>query len=121
MRYSVFIFTNKTVNNALDSYKLFINVTIVRTHQHRAGAPKNGADQAIGCSRGGPSTTIHACINALGNPTRLILTPGQMADVTKGAALIEVISTDAVIADRDYDCDQFVKTIQAPSAQAIIP
>ena len=59
---------------------------------------KNGADQAIDRSRGGLSTKIHACVDALGKPIRLILTPGQLADVTQGATLIETILTDPVIA-----------------------
>ena len=53
------------------------------------GHQKNGRDQAIGRSRGGLTTKIHACVDALGNPLRLILTGGQVADVTQGAALID--------------------------------
>ena len=34
------------------------------------------------------TTKIHACVDALGNPLRLILTGGQVADVTQGAALV---------------------------------
>ncbi len=40
---------------------------------------KNSANQPIGRSGGGLSTTVHACVDALGNPIRLILTPGQVA------------------------------------------
>ena len=36
---------------------------------------KNGTDQAIGQSGGGLSTKIHACVDALGNQIRFILTP----------------------------------------------
>lgn len=34
--------------------------------------PNNGSHQAIGRSRGGLTTNIHACFEALGNPLRLI-------------------------------------------------
>ena len=74
-------------------------------------SPKNSANQAIGCSWGGLSTKIHACIDALCKQICLILTPGQLADVTQGAALIETILTDAVIVDKGYDCDQVIKAI----------
>jgi hypothetical protein len=37
---------------------------------------KTGA-QAIGRSRGGLTTKIHALVDALGNPVELMLTPGQ--------------------------------------------
>ena len=83
--------------------------------------PKNGGDQAIGRSRGGLTTKIHASVDALGNPWRLILTGGQEADVTQGAALVSAIPTGAVIADKGYDSDALIETIEASGAQAIIP
>ena len=48
-----------------DNEYMMIDATIVRAHQHSAGARK----QAIGRSRGGPSTKIHALADALGNRT----------------------------------------------------
>ena len=83
--------------------------------------PKNGSDQAIGRSRGGLTTKVHACVDALGNPIRLILTAGQVADITQGVALVEDIPTEAVIADKGYDSDALVQAIEATGAQAIIP
>jgi transposase len=67
------------------------------------------------------TTKIHACVDALGNPLRLILTGGEVADITQGAALVEGIDTEAVVADKGYDCDKLVETIQETGAQAIIP
>jgi transposase len=60
-------------------------------------------------------------VDALGNPIRLILTAGQVADVTQAADLVEGIPTDAVIADKGYDSDALVATINAAGAEAIIP
>ena len=57
----------------------------------------------------------------MGNPLRLILTGGQVADVTQGAALIAGIPTTAVSADKGYDSDELVKTIEATDAIANIP
>ncbi len=67
------------------------------------------------------TTKVHACVDALGNPIRLILTAGQVADVTQGAALVEAIPTSAVIADKGYDSDALVDIIEASGAEAIIP
>ena len=53
--------------------------TIVRAHQHSAGKK----EQAIGRNKGGLSTKIHACIDALGNPTGFYLTAGQAHDLLK--------------------------------------
>ena len=55
-----------------DNEYAMIDSTIVRAHQHSAGAQKkNGEDQdqAIGRSKDGLSTKIHATCDALGNPT----------------------------------------------------
>lgn len=47
-----------------------IDSSIVRAHQHSAGAAGSSADmEDIGRSRGGLSTKIHALVDALGNPT----------------------------------------------------
>jgi transposase len=59
------------------------------------------------------TTKIHACVDALGNPVRLILTAGNAADITQGPALIESFSADAVVADKGYDSDTFVDLIVA--------
>ncbi|MFN0296772.1 hypothetical protein ACKVE0_04395 [Acinetobacter albensis] len=40
-------------------------------------------EQAIGRNKGGLSTKIHACIDALGNPTGFYLTAGQAHDLLK--------------------------------------
>ena len=55
-----------------DNEYAMLDSTIVRAHQHSAGK-KN---QAIGRSKGGLSTKIHARTDALGNPTGLYLTDG---------------------------------------------
>jgi hypothetical protein len=47
-----------------------IDATIVRANLHSAGALNSTAEQeAIGRSKGGLSTKIHAVVDALGNPT----------------------------------------------------
>ncbi|GFZ92528.1 hypothetical protein CYANOKiyG1_03200 [Okeania sp. KiyG1] len=47
-----------------------IDATIVRAHQHSAGAKDSSAEQEdIGLSIGGLSTKIHSVVDALGNPT----------------------------------------------------
>jgi transposase len=78
-------------------------------------------DQALGRSRGGFGTKVHIAVDALGNPVRLILTGGQVADVTQGEALIADIEVEHVIADKGYDSKKLVETIEASGAEAVIP
>ena len=66
-----------------DNEHVMIDSTIVRAHQRSAGTKKKGLenDQAIGRSRSGLSTKIHATVDALGNPTGFHLTAGQAHDL----------------------------------------
>ena len=58
-----------------------IDSTIVRAHQHAAGAKKGGLKiKLIGRSRGGLSTEIHMAVRGLGCPVRFTLTAGQKGD-----------------------------------------
>ena len=56
----------EALSDDADLEELFIDAAIVRAHQHAAGALKKRCDQAIGRSRGGLTTKIHACVDALG-------------------------------------------------------
>ncbi|MNC37601.1 Transposase DDE domain protein [compost metagenome] len=78
-------------------------------------------DEAIGKSRGGLSTKIHAAVDALGDPVRLLLTPGQSSEYGQAESLIEGFTPDAVLADKGYDSDAFVELIQRNGAEAVIP
>ena len=59
--------------------------------------------------------------DALGNPLRFLLTPGQHADVRYAEALVEGMGAGAVIADRGYDSAGLVAHIEATGAEAVIP
>ena len=52
---------------------------------------------------------------------RLVLTPGQAADVTQAQTLIEGIPFEVVIADRGYDSQAVVRAVEAKGAEAVIP
>ncbi len=78
-------------------------------------------EQALGRSRGGFGTKIHGAVTGLGLPARLILTPGQAADVTHAEALIEGLPAAVVIADKGYDSRAVVEAIESRGADAVIP
>jgi transposase len=73
---------NTLVEN-VDMEWVMMDSTIVRAHQHAAGAKKGNQNQALGRSCGGFSTKIHAACDALGNPIRFILTGGEASDYSK--------------------------------------
>ena len=103
---------------------LLIDSTVVRAHPCAAGAPKkNGgqAEQALGKSVGGFSTKVHAAVDALGNPLRLLLTGGQRGDATQAISLLEGFDFAGVMADRGYDADDILDFIAQNDAKAVIP
>ena len=61
-----------------DNEYAMIDSTIVRAHQHSAGAEKKPATTRR--SRGGLSTKIHVLADALGNPVGVFLTGGEAQD-----------------------------------------
>jgi transposase len=52
---------------------------------------------------------------------KLLLTPGQAADVTQAEALIEGVPIEVVIGDKGYDSRAVVEAIKARGAEAVIP
>jgi putative transposase len=88
----------------------------------RGRGKKTAGPQALGRSRGGFSTKIHAACDSHGNPLRFILTPGQASDHTQAHALLEDFEVEeAVLADKGYDSDALVKTITETGADCVIP
>src|SRR4249920_1030768 len=81
---------------------------------------KNGA-QAIGRSRGGLTTKIHALVDALGNPVELMLTPGQAHDLACAEPLIDSVDPGALLADKAYDADPLIYTLTQRKITPVIP
>ncbi|MFB8106896.1 IS5 family transposase [Streptomyces sp. NPDC056007] len=74
-----------------------VDSTVVRAHQHAAGAPKRGAlGPALGRSRGGLTTKIHLACDALGRPPGFVLTGGNVNDCTRFAEVMETIRVPRV-------------------------
>lgn len=67
------------------------------------------------------TTKIHAAVDALGNPLRFILTPGQVNDITQAAALIAGIPAEYVLGDKGYDATAFRDAIRHQKAVPVIP
>ena len=108
--------------DAPDNEYAIIDATIVRAHQLSAGGlKKRGLDQAIGRSRGGLTTKIRVIVDALGNPLRLMLTGGQLHDITQAEALLTLIEPGTLLADESYDADHFADSLTARAIKVVIP
>ena len=105
-----------------DLESIMLDATIIRSHACSAGYEKGGQEkQALGRSKGGFTTKIHAAVDALGNPLRFILTPGQRNDITQAERLTEGLQNTTVIADKGYDSNTFLETLEDNRCVAVIP
>ena len=62
------------------------------------------ADKAVGRTRGGLNTKLHAIVDGLGNPVEFMLSAGNDHDSVHAVALLEKvgISGSNILADRAY-------------------
>ena len=67
------------------------------------------------------STKIHAAGDALGNPVRLIGSPGQRNDIAFAHELVDGFVADVTIADKGYDADQLCDRIAQTGSEVVIP
>jgi transposase len=107
-----------------DLQQVLIDSTIARAHACAAGAAGSNAEtEALGRSKGGFSTKIHAITDALGNPLDMILTTGQASDIGQAEALLKLTPAGAraLLGDKGYDSDAFIQAIQDRNMHAIIP
>jgi transposase len=80
--------------------------------------------EAIGRSRGGPTTKIHATCDALGNPTGFHLTPGQAHDLDGADVLLPAVleTAGAVLGDKAYDArERVIEPLEKAEVGIVIP
>lgn len=78
--------------------------------------------QAIGVSRGGRNTKIHALSDGAGRPIAFLLTGGNAADAPQAAVLLENLQVGAmVMADKAYDANAIRRFIESRGAVPNIP
>jgi transposase len=97
-----------------------IDATIVRAHACSAGYG-NQSVEGLGRSKGGFSCKIHAKVDALGNPLKFIITPGQTNDVTQAEALLMGAPGEYVLGDKGYDSKDVRNTIKLAGGEPVIP
>ncbi|ABX61599.1 hypothetical protein C064_00754 [Brucella suis 63/252] len=76
-----------------------IDSTTAKAHRPAAGG-KGGDAEAIGRSRGGRSTKIHAVVDSCGRPVALRITPGQRGDAPIVILLLDVSFQEVVHSER---------------------
>ena len=107
-----------------DMQQILIDNTITRAHACAAGAAGSSAKaEALGRSKGGFTTKIHAITDALGNPLDFILTGGQASDIGQAENLLALTPEGAavLVGDKGYDSDAFIQTLNEKAIEPVIP
>ena len=81
------------------------------------------ADKAVGRTRGGLNTKIHAVVDGLGNPVKFLLSAGNDNDCVHAIELLEKVELcgSNVLADRAYGARSIWEYISKHGMHYVIP
>jgi transposase len=112
----------------------FVDGTIVRAHQHAAGAKSSTpTEEALGRSRGGFSTKVHLRAEGGGKPMTFVLTPGQRNESTVFERLLEQGAVkrlgpgrprrrpDRIVGDKGYSAGRIRRYLHKHGIRVTIP
>ncbi|WP_426413340.1 IS5 family transposase [Bradyrhizobium ganzhouense] len=98
-----------------------VDSSYIKAHRSAAGA-KGAFNNAIGRSRGGQTTKIHALTDDIGRPLAFLITPGNTHDLVGARGLISMVrSPRRLLADRAYDAKSLRDELAARRIKAVIP
>ena len=99
----------------------FLDSTHVKVHRC-ASNPRGGqASQAMGRTKGGMNTKIHAVVDEAAQPMRLFLSAGNEADISHAQTMAEEIPAAMLVGDKGYDCDGFRLWLMERGIKPCIP
>lgn len=114
------IFRSTTVEEKEETASI-LDASIVRAHQDAAGGRFGPPANAIGRSRGGFSTKLHAVVTIEGQPIEIRATPGQQHEATVAEELLDFVRGNACLADGGYDADRIIDAARARGLTPVIP
>jgi transposase len=83
-------------------------------------ARQKSTHPALGGSRGGQSTKIHAVVEGLGSLARFCLTGGEVGDSPEALPLLRGLKPGSVSADKAYGSDAILDYLKASTIEAVI-
>lgn len=110
------------LNKEADTENLSIDSTCVKVHESSNGEKKR-ENKAIGLTKGGLNTKIHAIVDGLGNPVAFLLSPGNDGDSTHAIELMNKtdITGSNLLADKAYGTKEILAYIREHEATVVIP
>lgn len=111
----------KLLSTESDMEWQFIDGSIVKAHQHSAGATSKKYE-GIGKSVAGNTTKIHMAVDSYGLPIVFDITGGEVHDSKAASSLIKQLpKADYIVADKGYDSEPIREQIRAKKTIPVIP
>jgi len=87
----------------------------------RVGWKRGAEENAIGRSRGGLTTKVHLCVDALGLPLEFKITEGQRHDIVPASDIVSESKPTCLLCDKAYDSDAFREQLAQMGCAPVIP
>jgi len=99
----------------------FLDSTHVKVHRCASNPCGGQASQAMGRTKGGLNTKIHAVVDEAAQPVRLFLSAGNEADISHAPTMTKEIPAAMLVADKGYDSDGFREWLVERGIKPCIP
>jgi transposase len=100
----------------------FVDSTHVKVHADGSNPAGGQASQAMGRTKGGLNTKIHALVNARSQAVVIALSGGNQADIALAEELTDCLPEDStLIADKAYDSSTLRQTAATKGINTCIP
>lgn len=99
----------------------FLDATHIKVHRCASNPPGGQAGQALGRTKGGMNTKLHAVVDEAGQPVSLFLSPGNDADISHARTVLKNVPAAMVVADKGYDSDTFRQWLTERGIKPCIP
>jgi transposase len=112
------IFRGTSIHEEVGS---ILDASIVRAHQDSCGGRGGPAANAIGRSRGGFTTKLHAVVTMEAKPIEIVATAGHRHEATLGEDLLDFVRGRACLGDGGYDADRIIDAARTRDLEPVIP
>lgn len=98
----------QTVCPTLPPGTVYLDASHIKVHRSGLNPAGGRETQALGLTKGGWNTKLHAAVDRQGVPRALFLSAGNAADIYHATDVLEALKdlpASMVVADKGYDCD----------------
>ena len=106
---------------AAKSGAIYLDATFIKVQRSGLNAAGGRDLQAIGLTKGGWNTKLHAAVDRKGRPWALLLTGGNVADVSQATEVLAELDPKMVVADKGYDSDPLRRWLAERGVTSCIP